>query len=319
MTAGHSLFSTPGPTVAVEISSTRVSAASVIEQGGRPVIGAHATEPLPQGAVVPSLNAANILDAGVVSDVLGRVFERLGGRPGRIGLVVPDSMAKVSLVRFDKVPPRDEDLDQLVRWQVRKTAPFRIEDARVSYTPGAATPDGGREFIVCLARRDIVAEYEGACAAAGAQAGLVDLATFNVINAVLAGSGTPETDWLLVHVAPGYTTVAIIRSGDLIFFRNRPAEEEGSLTDLVHQSAMYYEDRLGGAGFAKAMVAGAGHSAEYSDLASLSRHLQERLGCPVYPVDPREVAPLTDRISAGPDMLDALAPLVGLLLRDRAA
>ena len=38
-----------------------------------------------------------------------------------------------------------------------------------------------------LARRDIVAEYEALCAAAGAQAGLVDLSTFNVINAVLAG------------------------------------------------------------------------------------------------------------------------------------
>jgi len=34
-------------------------------------------------------------------------------------------------------------------------------------------------------------------------------------------------------------------------------------------------------------------------------------------VDPRAAAALTDRIAAAPALLDTLAPLVGLLLRDR--
>ena len=63
------------------------------------------------------------------------------GRPRRIGLVVPDLVAKVSLVRFEKVPPRAADLDQLVRWQVRKTAPFPIEEAQVSSCAGRLAPD----------------------------------------------------------------------------------------------------------------------------------------------------------------------------------
>src|SRR5206468_12980242 len=109
------------------------------------------------------------------------------GRPRRIGLVIPDLVAKGSLVRFEHVPPRAADLDQLVRWQVRKTAPFPIEDAQVSYQPGFIAADG-QEFIVSLARRSVVEEYEGLCAAAGAHAGIVDLATFNVINAALAAT-----------------------------------------------------------------------------------------------------------------------------------
>lgn len=319
MSTRRSFFETPGPTVAVEVTSTRISAASVVEQGGRQVVSGHASEPLPHGAVVPSLNSSNIVDQEAVVTALGRVLINLGSRPRRIGLILPDSMAKVSLVRFEKIPPRVEDLDQLVRWQVRKTAPFKIEDAQLSYTPGMLTGDGGREFIVSMARRDIVAEYEAVCAAAGAHAGIVDLATFNVINTVLAATPAASSDWLLVHVAPGYTTVAIVRGEDLIFFRNRPEEEEGSLADLVHQSAMYYEDRLGGGGFSRALVTGAGHSSEYGDIASLSLHLQERLGCPVQQVDASEVAPLTSRVAAGPEILDVLAPLVGLLIRERAA
>ena len=42
--------------------------------------------------------------------------------------------------------------------------------------------------MVSIARRDIVEGYESVCAEVGAHAGIVDLSTFNVINAVLASS-----------------------------------------------------------------------------------------------------------------------------------
>ncbi len=53
------------------------------------------------------------------------------------------------------------------------------------------------------------------------------------------------------------------------------------------------------------------------DVDQLRRGLQERLTTPVEFVDPRTAVALTDRITAAPALLDALAPLVGLLLRDR--
>ena len=151
-------------------------------------VTAHAIEPLPPGAVVPSLNAPNIADPKAVASALRRVFERMGARPKRVALAIPDSVAKVSLLRFEKVPQRARDLDELVRWQVRKAAPFRIEDAQLTYMPGLKAADGATEFVVVMARKDIIREYEAVCEAAGAQAGVVDLTTFNVINAVLAGS-----------------------------------------------------------------------------------------------------------------------------------
>lgn len=299
------------PRVAVELAGHQVSAATLEKRGGRPVVAAHAAEPLPEGALVPSLTADNVRDRAAVVGALTRVFDQLGEHPNRIGLVVPDSIAKVSLVRFEKVPPRAQDLDQLVRWQVRKAAPFPTEDAQVSYVPGPHGPDG-QEFIVSVARRSVVEEYEGLCAEAGAQAGVVDLATFNVINAVLAGSPEETRDWLLVNVPPQYASIAIVRGEHLIFFRNRSAETDGTLADLVHQTAMYYEDRLTGAGFARVVLAGAGDTA-----GEVRRSLEERLRTPVEAVDPRSAAALTDRILAAPALLDTLAPLVGLLLRNR--
>jgi len=313
-----SLRDTAGPAVAVELAADRVSAASIETRAGAPVISVHASEPLPAGALVPSLTAVNIVNRQPVMSALERVLEKVGN-PRRVGLVIPDLVARVSLVRFEQVPTRATDLDQLVRWQVRKTAPFPIEDAQISYVPGLKAADG-QEFIVSLAKHSVVQEYEGLCAEAGAHAGLVDLATFNVINAALAATppGGGESDWLLVNVAADYASIAIMRGSHLIFFRNRPTDAEGTLFDVVHQAAMYYEDRLQGGGFSRAYLTAAG-GANAADTEELRRSLQERLQKPIEAVDARRAAGLTDRIVASPALLDTLAPLVGLLMRGREA
>ena len=95
-----SLNETSAPAVAVELASTRVSAASLDIRAGRMVVAAHAIEPLPEGALVPSLTASNIRERGTVVSTLARVFDRLGGHPRRVGLIVPDLIAKVSFVRL---------------------------------------------------------------------------------------------------------------------------------------------------------------------------------------------------------------------------
>ena len=105
-------------------------------------------EPLPDGALVPSLDGRERrTTARRSSRALTRVLDTVG-RPRRIGLVVPDvgrqGVAGAASSRCRRAP---QDLDQLVRWQVRKSAPFAIEEAQVSYVPGLRADDG-QEFIV---------------------------------------------------------------------------------------------------------------------------------------------------------------------------
>ena len=131
---------------------------------------------------------------------------------------------------------------------------------------------------MAAARRDLIAEYEGVCTAAGVHAGVVDLATFNLMNLQLSSSAGGG-DWLLVHLAVDYVTIAIVRDGALIFYRHRGADGDESLADLVHQTAMYYEDRLSGRGFGRVLVAGASNGPEgAAGGEGLRRSLEQRLG-----------------------------------------
>jgi len=312
--SAFSLHDAAAPPAVLEIAGGRVSGVTVDLRSSGPVVSAYATEPLPPGAVVPALNALNVLDRAAVSGTITRVLARIG-RPRRVGLVVADPVAKVSLVKLQQVPARVHDLEQVLRWQVRKSAPFSIDDAQVGYDDGLRADDG-QEFVVTTARRDVIAEYEAVCADAGTHAGIVDLSTFNVANAVLAGASAPSGDWLLVNVATDWASIAIMRGAHLIFFRSRGADGEGTLADLVHQTAMYYEDRLSGAGFRRVLLCG---GASAGDAEPLRRSLSERLASAVDVIDPTQTVTLTDRITAAPGMLDLLTPLVGMALRSREA
>jgi len=286
-----SWLASPVPDAAVEIAPDRVSAATLTVHGDTPRVQTHASESVPADAITPSLNARNIADRDAVVGAVRAVLGRLGTRIARVGLVIPDLAGKVSVVRFERVPPRRDDLDQLVRWQIRKALPFPVDDASVTYTTGRRGTEG-IDFVVVAARRDVVSEYEEVCAAAGAHAGLVELATFSVLNLTLATADISARggDWLVVHMRPEYTSVAILRDGDLIFFRNRPEGDEASLTDVVHQTAMYYQDRLEGQGFRRVLLGGNARSAGAVDQAR--QNLEERLATPVEPIDPAIVAPL---------------------------
>jgi Tfp pilus assembly PilM family ATPase len=318
-TAGRrgSWFASPPPSVAVEIGAGRVTAVVLGTVDGAPAVTAHATERLPDGLVAPSLTAPNLTDKAAVAAAVERVLRAVAVSRGRVALVVPDGAAKVSVVRFEKVPAKADDLAQLVRWQVRKAVPFPLDQAQVSWTPGVADANG-MDYVVSVARQDIVADYEAAVAAAGVQVGLVDLASFNLVNLLLAGDAAAgRGDWLLVHVTPDASTMAIVRDGALLLFRHRPIDGDGSLADLGHQTAMYYEDRLNGQGLSRAVLAARDVGpAVLGDLQALAQALEQRVGKAVVEIDPRALVRIAAESGTGGDRAAIAAP-AGVLLRER--
>lgn len=311
-------FSSTVVPAAVEISARRIDAVALSVSGSSRTVTGHSREPLPEGLVTPSLNATNVHDHAGLAAAVKTVVDRLSPRPRRIALVLPDTIAKVSLLRFEKIPPRAQDLDQLIRWQMRKAAPFRIEDAQVAWTESGPAAGGGREYLVVVARRDIIESYERACDAAGLYAGLVDIASLNLVNAAIATLPPASGDWLLINTALDYATLAVVRDNRIIFFRTRQADESGpaDLGDLVHQTAMYHEDRLGGGALTRVVLSGM--STEADGGVAVRRQLEERLAVKVDPLDVRAGVSLRDRITASAELIDSLAAPVGVLLRDRA-
>jgi type IV pilus assembly protein PilM len=311
-----SWYAAPPADAAIEIAPEAVSAAVVSYRGGDAAVQAYGVEPLPPGALTASLTGTNLVNRQAVAGALRTVLGALGARVRRVAVLLPDLTARVSLVRFDKVPARAEDLTQLVRWQVRKSAPFPIEEGQLTHAPCGRAADGASEFVAVLARRAVVREYESVCEEAGLDPGLVDLSTFGAVNLLLSTPSPPAGDWLVAHVRPEYVSLVIMRGSDMIFFRNVAGGDVETLADAAHQTAMYYQDRLSGTRFAQVLLGGFGRNPSVMETAR--RSLEERLGAPVRPFEAARAVALRDRITPSADLAAALAPLLGTLLRMRA-
>ena len=180
--------------------------------------------------------------------------------------------------------------------------------------PARRRPRAARSSSSRSRARTWFGSTEQACAMAGVHAGIVDLATFSIINSVVAGGGAHRR-----RLAAGARGRHLHHAGGdpgqhVIFFRHRSEESEGTLADLVHQTAMYYEDRLKGAGFSRVLLAG-----RRSMPAATSCGATSRSGlAPASSAWTRGPRPISRIASApSPELDDALAPLVGVLLRER--
>ena len=166
----------------------------------------------------------------------------------------------VSIVPFDALPSRAADLAGLVRWRVGKTAPFGIEEAQVSYTPGAATGGGRHELVVAVMHRDVVESVRARVRAPpGRMPGWWTCPSFNVDQTPCSppAPSAAAGDWLLVHAGAGagyagHRARRRARAATGTAPRATPAPSRTSM----HQTAMYYQDRLGGRGFGRAVLAG---------------------------------------------------------------
>ena len=305
------LVSTPRPSLALGISATTVRGVAVGSVRSRLQVIGHSAVSLPPGAVEPSAAAVNITDGTIVSAAIREAIKKLPRRGRRVGLVLPDCVGKVSFLKLDHVPGSEKELRRLIAWQVSKALPFPIEDAQLEYVPGQQLADGGREFIVGVIRRDIVEEYEEVCREGGVYPGLVDLSAFNVVNMAAPNTTDENEDWILVHIMERHSTVALVRGTNVVLLRTLNATRADDVSASVHQSLMFYEDRLKGNGISRAVLVQSDDSVVDSDV--IASRLKAQVNVPIERLGSRD-----DFVFEGVD-IDAVAALagpMGLLLRE---
>ena len=100
-----SWLASPPLDAAIEIAPEAVSIAVLGGRGQNAVVQGYAVEPMPSGAVVPSLTAVNMPDRDVVVRALRAACESVGVRPRRVALVVPD-LDREGLARSNSIRRR---------------------------------------------------------------------------------------------------------------------------------------------------------------------------------------------------------------------
>jgi type IV pilus assembly protein PilM len=90
--------------------------------------------PFAPGTLVVSPVEDNVLRPDAVASAIGKFGAGNGGKKRKpAALILPDYAARVTVLDFDSFPSVPEEQLSLVRFRVKKTIPFDIESAAVSY------------------------------------------------------------------------------------------------------------------------------------------------------------------------------------------
>jgi len=255
------------PQVALEMDSREMVLVRLKRKGrGKPTLEAHEVRPMPPLREALSMFRPSLGPATEISGIIQEMFTKTGTKPGKISLVIPDNVAKISLLSLPERPPTRKQLEEILRFKLRRSVPFRMEDAIISHQ---VFPAEGKavNVLVALMHRLVVEQFESAVRAAGARPGLVDLCTPNLLNLCrreLDELNRQDHDAALLNCAGAYFSLVIIRAGRIIFFRSKSLHGSGAegaegpdatvLARELNHSLAYYQEKLNGAGIHTLMV-----------------------------------------------------------------
>lgn len=226
----------PHPAIGVEIAERYVAAIRWPQ---------HAVEQLPAGAVSPSPVEMNLSDAAAVGTAVRRVLEQMQSRGPDVALLIPDQVVRVFLLHFETLPRRSDEVIPLLRWRLKKSVPFDVEDTVVSYVvqPGPPEAAAGVEVLTAVARQRVVRQYEEAVESAGFRPGVVLSSTL----ATLSYFEDPRPT-LLARLSGRTLTTVIVHGPSLCVYRctEMPAAAgelaPQALLEEIYPAVAYYQD-----------------------------------------------------------------------------
>jgi type IV pilus assembly protein PilM len=228
----------PRPRVACEISVERVVAARAADK--QAALESATAQSLPSGALAPGLQQPNLAARSAIVDALRESLSIVGGRSRDVVLVIPDATTRIMLLEFDTLPDKLADAEGVVRFRLKKSLPFDIDQSAVSFDRQSA--EKGLRVIAAVTPRTVIEEYESAVREAGYNPG-------SVIPSMIAALGAVDAlrPAMIIKVESGTTTFAIVDQNQLLLHRaleNGGAAVTGeSLIEDVNTSLVYFEDR----------------------------------------------------------------------------
>jgi type IV pilus assembly protein PilM len=235
----------------------------------------HSLEP---GVLDVSPLADNVHKADALAGAIRAIAGGAGRKRGRAVVILPDFAARVAVLSFDQFPADPKEQLSLVRFRMKKSVPFDVESAAVSYHSQAAK--GPTDVVVVAAALEIVSRYEAAFRAAGLQPGYVTTSAVAMAD---------------LNRAPGITIIARLNGRILtVVVMNGPAlrlvrtVEASTVTAdevlaVLFPTMAYVEDEMG-THAARVLLCGFGEGGRLpewsSELQIPVEPLQSRFGMP---------------------------------------
>ncbi len=235
LTKLKSFFEDPPPDFVFEIAADGIA----MSRTRPPASVQHAA--LPAGVVVPSPVRDNILDPTTFAAAVAKLIPATTRRGRRTAAVIlPDNSLRLAVLDFETLPDKEEERRALIKFRLRKTLPFDIDEAALSFHV-----ERGNKVVAAVAPVEIVARYEAPFRAAGLHPGFITASSLALME-LLPSAGS----LLVAHRSPGGLTVLAILNGVLTLARSlelsgHEADPLEEISADLYPTLVYLEDQTG--------------------------------------------------------------------------
>ena len=226
------------PKLACEIAADRVLAGRFADTGeGLEMCAARELAP---GSVVPDLVENNLRQRDAVKAGIEATLGTIAGRSKDVIAIVPDAAVRVMLVEFDTLPSDHEEALGVVRFRLKKSLPFDVDKAKVSFHTQKSTDEV--RVVAAVAMSSVIEDYEALFRDAGFSPGVV-------LPSMLAalGSADGKRPTMVVKVDAHTTSLAILNADQLQLFRTLENPRGVTITgeqlaEEVYPSVVFFQD-----------------------------------------------------------------------------
>jgi len=248
------------PAVACEISRQAVSLVHLDSKQPK-VVDRFAVISLPEGLVIPSLTKPNIASVPDLVSAMKSAIAKSEVKSMKMSLAIPDASAKSAIHIMDTLPSSENERQQLLKWKLKKTVPFNVEEAHLSYWE-SKTSDGKHVLLTVCICREVMNQFEEAFQKMGIQMGYITLSSFAAFEFLARlDPEAVQKSVLLLRMGPTDTSSLIMQAGRVSFFRHSelngheesktvaaspsPAKTQfQEIYDELYPCVIYYQDKL---------------------------------------------------------------------------
>jgi type IV pilus assembly protein PilM len=219
----------------------RITAARAQEKSTR--LEVFTSRKLAPGVVAPSLSGNNILDREALGTALRNALQVVSGKSRDVSVILPDAAIRVLLLDFEVLPARAVEFEPVIRFRLKKSLPFDVEQAAVSCD--IRRVNGSVHVVAAVSPRSIIDDYESVFRELGYSPGLIlpsSLAALGMIEG--------ERPTLLLKVDPMNIIIATAHNRELRLIRTLENPQgtrvtAGELVEAVLPSVVFFEDTFG--------------------------------------------------------------------------
>ena len=190
--------------------------------------------------MIPDLVENNLRQRASVRTGIEEALGSVAGRARDVIAIVPDAAVRVMLVEFDTLPSDHEEALGVVRFRLKKSLPFDVDKAKVSYHAQKVKDE--LKVVAAVAMAGVLEDYENAFREAGFNPGIVLPSTLAAI-----GAADGKVPTLVIKVDAHTTSIAILNEDQLQLFRTLENTRGVTITgeqlaEEVYPSVVFFQD-----------------------------------------------------------------------------